>query len=69
MLLNNQLVTEEVRGNKNAWTQMKTGNTTIQHKSKEKHNDPNSMGHNKSISNRKVYSDTSLSQEIKPQTT
>ena len=61
MLLNNQLVTEEIEeeikisGHK--W------NTTIQHKSKEKHNDPKSMGHNKSISNGKVYSDTSLSQK------
>ena len=63
MLLNNQLVTEEIEeeikisGHK--W------NTTIQHKSKEKHNDPKSMGHSKSYSKKELYRDTSPLQEMK----
>jgi len=63
MLLNNQLVTEEIEeeikmpGHK--WKQETQQSNTNQ----KKHNDRNSMGHNKSISNRKVYSDTSPSQE------
>ena len=55
MLLNNHWVTEEIK------VEMRKYLETM----KMKHNDPESVGHSRSISKKEVYSDTSLPQETR----
>ena len=52
VLLNNHWVTEEIKVERKYLETMK-------------HNDPESVGHSRSISKKEVYSDTSLSQETR----
>ena len=47
------------------WKNQRGNKKILGDKRKWKHNDPKSMGHNKSSSERQVYRDTSLSQETR----